>query len=52
LVCDEDNVPAYHVAERCGFVREGNLREQIKRRDGTLVGRHHYGMLSGNMKLS
>ena len=45
LTCDEDNVPAYHVAERCGFVREGNLRGQVKRRDGTFVGTLYYGML-------
>ncbi len=45
VTCDEDNKPAYRVAERCGFIREGCLRGQVKRRDGTLVGKLHYGMI-------
>ena len=45
LTCDEDNQRAYGVAERCGFVREGCLREQVNRKDGTLVGKLCYGML-------
>jgi len=45
LTCDEDNEPAYRVAERCGFIREGCLRGQVKRRDGTLVDKLCYGML-------
>ena len=45
LTCDEDNERAYRVAERCGFIREGCLRGQVKRRDGTLVGKLCYGML-------
>ena len=45
LTTDEDNEPAYRVAERCGFVREGCLRRQVKRRDGTLIGKLYYGML-------
>ena len=27
LHCDEDNARSIHVAERCGFVREGLVRE-------------------------
>ncbi len=45
LTCDEDNERAYRVAERCGFIREGCLRGQVKRNDGTLVGKLCYGML-------
>ena len=45
LTCDEDNESAYRVAKRCGFIREGCLRGQVKRRDGTLVGKLYYGML-------
>lgn len=45
LTCDEDNQRAYRVAERCGFVREGCLRGQVNRKDGTLVGKLYYGML-------
>ena len=44
LTCDEDNERAYRVAERCGFIREGCLRGQVKRRDG-IVGKLCYGML-------
>ena len=46
LTCDEDNEPAYRVAEQYGFTREGSLRGQVKRRDGTLAGKLYYGMLS------
>ena len=45
VTCDEDNVPSYRVAERCGFLREGRLRAQVKRRDGAPVGKLYYGML-------
>ncbi len=45
LTCDEDNERAYRVAERCGFIREGCLRGQVKRRNGNLVGKLCYGML-------
>ena len=45
VTCDEDNVPSYRVAERCGFLREGCLRAQVKRSDGALVGKLYYGML-------
>ena len=45
VTCDEDNVPSYRVAERCGFVREGCLRAQVKRRGGAPVGKLYYGML-------
>ncbi len=45
LTCDEDNVPSYRVAERCGFIREGCLRGEIRRKDGMSVGKLYYGML-------
>ena len=45
LTCDEDNVPSYRVAERCGFIREGCLRGEIRRKDGVSVGKLYYGML-------
>ena len=45
VTCDEDNQPAYRVAEHCGFIREGRLRGEVKRRDGTLAGKLYYGML-------
>jgi RimJ/RimL family protein N-acetyltransferase len=44
LRCDEDNIASARVAERSGFVREGLLRGQHRRRDGTIVGTLLYGM--------
>jgi RimJ/RimL family protein N-acetyltransferase len=45
LTCDEDNVSSYRVAERCGFEREGCVRQALKRSDGTRIGKLIYGML-------
>ncbi len=48
LECDETNVRSVRVAERCGFVREGLLRQTHKDRlriDGTRSGDYVYGML-------
>lgn len=50
LTCDEDNVASYKVAERCGFVREGNIRATVKRTDEASVGKLHYGMLSSEFE--
>jgi len=45
LECDDTNVRSLRVAERCGFVREGHLRENKKHADGTFSGTLHYGLL-------
>ena len=45
LTCDEDNVRSYHVAERCGFVREGLLRNEIRKDGGRMVGKVCYSVL-------
>jgi ribosomal-protein-alanine N-acetyltransferase len=45
LCCDDTNERSYRVAERCGFVREGHLRETRRWQDGTLHGTLYYGML-------
>ena len=45
VTCHEDNESAYRVAERCGFIREGRLRGEVKRRDGALADTLYYGML-------
>jgi RimJ/RimL family protein N-acetyltransferase len=45
LECDESNKRSWRVAERCGFVREGLLRENKLNEDGTYGGTLHYGML-------
>ena len=45
LECDEANVRSHRVAERCGMVKEGHIRENKKNPDGTLSGTLHYGLL-------
>jgi aminoglycoside 6'-N-acetyltransferase len=45
LECDDTNLRSYRVAERCGFVREGHLRENKKHADGTFSGTLYYGLL-------
>jgi len=43
--CDETNLRSARVAERCGFVCEGHVREDHRHADGTLTGTLHYGLL-------
>lgn len=45
LECDDTNRRSYGVAERCGFVREGHVRENKQNADGTITGTLHYGLL-------
>jgi aminoglycoside 6'-N-acetyltransferase len=45
LQCDDTNERSIRVAERCGFTREGHLRENKRNPDGTLSGTLHYGIL-------
>jgi RimJ/RimL family protein N-acetyltransferase len=48
LCCNDTNVRSYQVAERCGFVREGHLRQTQKRvmfPDGSFSGEYIYGIL-------
>ena len=45
LQCDDTNVRSYRVAERCGFVPEGHVRENKRSPDGMLSGTLHFGML-------
>ena len=52
LTCDEDNVRSYRVAERCRFVQEGCLRQEVKRDDGRWVGKLQYGMLKSEFEKS
>ena len=46
LTCNADNVGSCRVAERCGFVREGRLRADVKRGDDTLVDKLYYDLLN------
>jgi RimJ/RimL family protein N-acetyltransferase len=45
LECDDTNLKSLRVAERCGFVKEGHLRENKKNSDGSIRGALHYGLL-------
>lgn len=45
LECDDTNRRSYRVAERCGLVREGHLRENKKNPDGSITGTLYYGLL-------
>lgn len=45
LSCSDTNARSFHVAERCGFVREAHLRQTRKSPDGTFSGDYIYGLL-------
>jgi aminoglycoside 6'-N-acetyltransferase len=45
LECDDTNARSYRVAERCGMVKEGHIRENKRNADGSISGTLHYGML-------
>jgi ribosomal-protein-alanine N-acetyltransferase len=45
LECDDTNVRSRRVAERCGMILEGHIRENRRNADGTLSGTLHFGLL-------
>jgi len=45
LRCAETNLRSQHVAERCGFRREGHLRQAKRQPDGSLGDTLIYGLL-------
>ena len=45
LECDDTNLKSARVAERCGFVREGHVRENRKNPDESISGTLLYGLL-------
>lgn len=45
LECDDMNKRSYRVAERCGLVLEGHIRENKRNSDGAISGTLHYGLL-------
>ena len=47
--CDDTNVRSMRVAERCGMVREGHLRQNKTNRDGSLSGTMIYGILKSEL---
>lgn len=48
LRCNDTNVRSARVAERCGFIREGHLRDNKKNPDGTFSGTVYYGILKSD----
>ncbi len=42
---DDTNVRSIGVAERCGFVKEGHIRENKRNPDGTYSGTIFFGLL-------
>lgn len=48
LECDDTNLRSMRVAERCGMVREGHLRQNKKNRDGSCSGTMLYGLLKSD----
>jgi ribosomal-protein-alanine N-acetyltransferase len=45
MECDDTNERSRRVAERCGLVLEGHIRENRRNPDGTLSGTLHFGLL-------
>ena len=45
MQCDDTNQPSWRVAERCGMIREGHIRESKLNADDELTGTLHYGLL-------
>ena len=45
LQCSADNQGSRRVAERCGFIFEGRMRQHHRKKDGTLVDTLWYAML-------
>jgi RimJ/RimL family protein N-acetyltransferase len=43
--CDDTNVRAIRVAQFCGMIREGHIRENTRAADGSTSGTLHFGLL-------
>jgi ribosomal-protein-alanine N-acetyltransferase len=50
LECDDTNTRSRNVAERCGFIKEGHMREDKKNADGTISGTLHFGLLKSEFE--
>jgi RimJ/RimL family protein N-acetyltransferase len=50
MECDDTNVRSRHVAERCGLVMEGHIRENRRNPDGTLSGTLYFGLLKSEFQ--
>jgi len=45
LETDDTNLRSIRVTEKCGFIREGHIRQNKLNQDGTIPGTLHYGLL-------
>ena len=50
LECDDTNQRSWEVAERCGFIREGHLRENKRHPNSPISGTYVYGMLRSDFE--
>jgi RimJ/RimL family protein N-acetyltransferase len=50
LKCDDTNQRSWAVAERCGFIREGHLRENKHHPGSPISGTYVYGMLKNDFE--
>jgi RimJ/RimL family protein N-acetyltransferase len=50
LECADSNVRSWRVAERCGFRREGHLRQNRRMPDGSYSSAYLYGMLKDDFE--
>ena len=50
LECDDTNQRSWEVAERCGFIREGHLRENKRHPNSPISGTYVYGMLQSDFE--
>jgi len=48
---DDTNTGSIRVAQRCGFVEEGHLRENKKNVDGTISGTLYFGLLRSEFQV-
>ena len=49
--CHENNVRSWRLLERCGFKREGHLRENKRNNDGSFHGDYLYGLLQQEFEI-
>jgi RimJ/RimL family protein N-acetyltransferase len=50
LECDDTNQRSWEVAERCGFIREGHLRENKRHPNSPISGTYVYSMLKSDFE--
>ena len=48
FVANEENLPIIRVNEKCGFVKEGRMRQEYVASDGTLKDMLYYGLLKSD----